>query len=147
MATNEIELQVLKSVVTKLDQTLDKISESTNTIGKLLAAHDERLGYLEKNDSERYQNVKDLYSKMENITKDILKEMSQVETRIEEKLEKSSEQSSNQHSLLTEKVDQLDNRINEIEKWKWYVLGSIGVLLFLITNMDGLISISKLLTK
>lgn len=147
MATNEVELQVLKSVVTKLDQTLDKISESTNTIGKLLAAHDERLGYLERNDSERYQNVKDLYNKMENITKDILKEMSQVESRIEEKLEKSSEQSCTQHSLLTNKVDQLDARINEIEKWKWYVVGSAGVLLFLITNVDGISSIARLITK
>lgn len=147
MSTNEIELQVLKSVVTKLDLTLDKISESTNTIGKLLAAHDERLGHLEKNDSERYKDVKDLYSKMENITKEILKEMNQVESRIEDKLEKSFEQSADQHDLLTKKVDQLDDRINEIEKWKWYVVGSVAVIIFLVSNLDNLTSIISILSK
>lgn len=144
---NEVELQVLKSVVTKLDLTLDKISESTFSIGKLLAAHDERLGHLEKNDTERYQDVKDLYSKMENITKDILKEMSQVETRIEDRLEKASEQSSDQHDLLIKKVDHLDNRISEVEKWKWYVVGAVGVLVFVISNVKGFSTIFSLIGR
>ena len=39
----ETELEVLKSVVNKLDSSLEKISEVSNSIGKLLAVHDERM--------------------------------------------------------------------------------------------------------
>jgi len=84
---------------------------------------------------------------MENITKDILKEMSQVETRIEDRLEKASEQSSDQHDLLSKKVDHLDNRISEIEKWKWYVVGAVAVLVFVISNVKGFSTIFSLIGK
>ena len=45
---SDVEVQVLKQVVFKLDASLDKISEVSYSIGKLLAVHEERLDSLEK---------------------------------------------------------------------------------------------------
>lgn len=146
MSVNEIEIQVLKSVVTKLDQTLDKISESTNTIGRLLAVHDERINNLEKDNNDANKDIKDLYGKMENNTKEILKEISAVENRIEDKLEKASEQSCEQHHALSSKVDNLDDRMNEMERWKWYIVGALTLITFLVTNVDRIISFIRLFT-
>lgn len=146
MSVNEIEIQVLKSVVTKLDQTLDKISESTNTIGRLLAVHDERINNLEKDNNDANKDIKDLYGKMENNTKEILKEISAVENRIEDKLEKASEQSCEQHQALSSKVDNLDDRMNEMERWKWYIIGALTLITFLVTNVDRIISFIRLFT-
>lgn len=139
----ESDVQVLKSVVAKLDQTLDKIAESTNTIGRLLAVHDERIGNLEKDTEDANKDIRDLYGKMENNTKDILKEIGNVEVRIEDKLERASEQSITQHQALSSKVDALDLRLNELEKYRWYIGGIIAVVLFVGYNLD---TVSKVIS-
>lgn len=141
---DQIDIAVLKVVVDKIDETLEKISESTNTIGKLLAVHDDRIHYLEKDYEDTNKDIRDLYSKMENNTKDILEKMSDVEQRIEDKLETASKQSSDQHQSLSKKVDGLDTRLNDLEKWKWYVIGGIGVTIFFITNIDKFTTTLKL---
>lgn len=142
---DQIDIAVLKVVVEKIDETLEKISESTNTISRLLAVHDDRIHYLEKDYEDTNKDIKDLYSKMENNTREILKEINQVETRIEDKLENASKQSSDQHQALSNKVDGLDTRLNELEKWKWYVVGAMAVSVVVFTNADTFINVLKLL--
>jgi len=139
----ETDVQVLKSVVNKLDQTLDKIAESTNNIGRLLAVHDERIGNLEKDTEDAHDDIKDLYKKMEHNTKDILKEMGNVETRIESKLDTASKQTTTQYKSLSTKVDALDSRLNELEKYRWYIGGIIAVVLFVGYNLD---TVSKVIS-
>jgi predicted nucleic acid-binding Zn-ribbon protein len=136
---SDIDLQVLKVVVAKLDETLEKISESTNTIGKLLAVHDGRINSLEKDTEDTNKEIKDLYTKMETNTKDILKEISDVEIRIENKLERASDQSCEQHKSLSSKVDGLNTRLEDLEKWKWYISSAIVIITFIISNKDILL--------
>lgn len=130
----EVDLQVLKVVVSKLDETLDKISESTISINRLLTVHDGRIEHLEKDTEDNNRELKDLYFRMENNTKEILKEMKEVESRIENQLEQASDQSSSQHKSLSDKVDKLDERIGQLEQWRWYVAGGLALVAFLITN-------------
>lgn len=138
---NEIELQVLKVIVAKLEETFDKISDSTNTVSRLLAVHDGRIINLEKDTEDNNKELKDLYSKMETNTKEILKEISDVEIRIENKLERASDQSCAQHQTLSTKVDNLNTRLEDLEKWKWYISSAIVIITFIISNKDTILKI------
>ena len=143
MVQNDIDLQVLKVVVNKLDETLEKISESTNTIGKLLAVHADKIENLEKDQDVTNKELKEVHNKMEKNTKEILKNLKDMELRIEDRIENNNTQSSNQHAALSNKVDKLDERLKELEKWRWYIAGSLGLIAFVLTNSDSLLGFIK----
>ena len=143
MVQNEIDLQVLKVVVAKLDETLDKISESTNTIGKLLAVHADKIQHLEKDQDDTNRELKEVYSKMEKNTKEILEELKDMESRIEDRIDETSKQSSSQHKVLSDKVDSLDARLAELEKWRWYIGGGLALVAFIISKSELFLSFLK----
>ncbi|CAB4127362.1 hypothetical protein UFOVP84_149 [uncultured Caudovirales phage] len=143
MVQNEIDLQVLKVVVNKLDETLEKISESTNTIGKLLAVHADKIQNLEKDQDVTNKELKEVYNKMEKNTKEILQNLKDMESRIEDRIENNNTQSSNQHAVLSNKVDKLDERLKELEKWRWYIAGSLGLIAFVLTNSESVFNFLK----
>lgn len=136
MAQTEVDLEVLKVVVNKLNETLDKIVESTNTVSRLLAVHADKIQHLEKDHEDTNKEIKDLYTKMEHNTKEILEELKDMEERIEYRIDETKDLSSEQHKSLSDKVDRLDSRIQELEKWRWYVAGGLGLLAFLVSKSE-----------
>ena len=138
---DQVDIQVLKVVVSKIDETLDRISGATESIGKLLAVHDQRINGLERDTADTNKEVRDLYDKMEDRTREIIHKMEDMEEKIEDKISESKNQSSEQHLLLSQKVDKLDSRIGELEKWKWYIMGAIGIATYLISNIDSIHSL------
>ena len=133
---NDVDLQVLKVVVSKLDETLDKISESTNAIGKLLAVHVDKIQHLEKDQDDTNREIKEMYTKLDKTTKEILDKMDDLEHDIDHHIDEVSRQSTEQHFDLSKKVDGLDARLKELEKFRWYVAGGIALLGFIITKSD-----------
>lgn len=143
MVQTEVDLQVLKVVVDKLDQTLDKIVESTNAVSKLLAVHADKIQHLEKDQDDTNKELKDMYSKMEKNTKEILNELKDMEIRIEDRIDETKDQSSEQHKALSDKVDRLDVRIAELEKWRWYIAGAFALIGFVISKSELFLSFIK----
>ena len=133
---NDVDLQVLKVVVSKLDETLDKISESTNAIGKLLAVHVDKIQHLEKDQDDINKEIREMYTKLDKTTKEILDKMDDLEQDIDHHIDEVSRQSTEQHNDLSKKVDGLDARLKELEKFRWYVAGGIALLGFIITKSD-----------
>lgn len=134
----EVELEVLKSVVNKLDSSLEKISEVSNSIARLLAVHDERLDSIEKHGDKREEEIKDLHSRITTQTKEIVDKLEDMEKRIEERIRQTSENSSIQHANMQNSVNneikKIDSRIRELEKWRWYILGGAAALATLLSN-------------
>ena len=115
----EIEFEVLKSVVKKLDSSLDKISEVSNSIAKLLAVHDERLGTLEKTSDKRGDEVKELHSRITTQTREIFEKLEAMEERIDRRISESSSTTSTQHDRINneikEEIKKINDRINVLE--------------------------------
>ena len=137
------DIKVLQVVVAKIDETIEKISESTYTVSKLLAVHNERINNLEKDNDDTNKEIKDITDRMEKNTKEILKELSSMEERIEDRIDETREQSTDQHKALSEKVDKLDTRLNELEKWRWYIGGGLALIAFVIGKSDLFLSFLK----
>lgn len=136
----ETELEVLKSVVNKLDSSLEKISEVSNSIGRLLAVHDERIDQLERVVDKRDEDIKDIHSRITTQTREIVDKITALEKNIEERMRESSDASRTQHQEIKKDiqsdVNKLDARLVIIERWRWYIMGAAVAVGYLSGHAD-----------
>lgn len=147
----ETEVEVLKSVVNKLDQSLEKISQVSDDIGKLLAVHDAKITQLVKESDIRTDDVKDINARIATQTKEILAKIDDMEMGIEIKMVENSVASREQHKEIQNEIKNdilnieksnkdsfkaLDARVTVLEVWRWYILGGVAVILFLFSNLN-----------
>lgn len=128
----DTEIEVLKSVVNKLDSSLEKISEVSNSIGKLLAVHDERLNSLEKVSDKKDREIDELHSRITTQTREIMDKLETMGAKIDDRMKLAAEQSTAQHNEIKKEIQndikQIENRLTSLEQWKWYVLGGAAVI-------------------
>jgi chromosome segregation ATPase len=129
------QVKVLENVVERLDTSIEKLTEVSNSIGRLLAVHDERINTLEKVHSRQEDDIRDLHSRITSISKDICSKLDEVEHSLENKMKDYSDTSEKMHkelkSELQSKLYQLDKRINLLENWRWIILGGAAVVAFI----------------
>ena len=125
----KIEVAVLQSVVYKIDNTVAEIAKSSADITRLLAVHDSRINNLESGNKENTTDVRELYKKMSENTKEILSKIDEMEVRIEDKLKEHTDRSSAQHKVISD-------RLNVLENWRWLVVGASVALGFLLNHLD-----------
>lgn len=143
----ESEIEVLKSVVNKLDSSLEKISEVSNNIGRLLAVHNERLDQLEKNADQRTDDVKELHSRITTTTREILEKISALEKNMEERMRANGVAAKEQHLEIQKEiqadVNKLDERLGTVERWRWYIIGGAVTIGYLIGNLADIVKFLK----
>ena len=120
---------VLQSVVYKIDSAVAEIAKSSTEVTRLLAVHDSRIGSLELDSRETTTDVRDLYKKMNENTKEIVEKLEDMEERIELKLKEHSDKSIAQHKSISD-------RLSILENWKWMVIGSAMALGFLLNHLE-----------
>lgn len=123
------EVAVLQSVVYKIDNTVAEIAKSSAEITRLLAVHDSRINNLELGSKETITDVRDLYKKMSDNTKEILSKIDVMEGRIEDKLKEHTDKSSAQHKAISD-------RLTVLENWRWLVVGGSIALGFLLQHLE-----------
>ena len=143
----ESEIEVLKSVVNKLDSSLEKISEVSNSIGRLLAVHDERINQLEKVSDQRSDDIKELHSRITTQTREISDKIDELDKSLEDKMEISAEASKKQHAEIQKEIrrdiTKIDDRLAIVERWRWYVLGAVAVIGYLVGNITDIVKFIK----
>lgn len=125
----DIEVGVLKSVVAKLDTSLEKIAEVSNNISRLLAVHDERINNIEKNAEHRDHEVKDIQARITTQTKEIFDKLDHMETRMEDRIKALEKSIKDEHTKI-------DGRVLVLEKWRWYLLGAAAIIGYLMSYTD-----------
>ena len=120
----KIQIEILKNnydqltgIIGKLDITIDKLSDVSNGINRMLAVHDERL-------AKQEALVKDIYELIEERRKEFYESMA----TLREDLKKDTEAS---HSKILKQMETLSTSIDSIEKWRYLVIGgAIAVGIF-----------------
>ena len=143
----ESEIEVLKSVVNKLDSSLEKISEVSNNIGRLLAVHNERLDQLEKTSDQRADDIKELHSRITTQTREIVDKIAALEKNMEERMRAGALAAKEQHQDIQKEIQaditKLDDRIEVVERWRWYLMGAAATVGYLIGNFADIVKILK----
>ena len=136
----ESEVEVLKSVVTKLDASIEKISQVSTDIGKLLAVHEQRIEQLEKTDERRVDDIKEIHSRITTGNRELMEKMDALETKIEERMAKGAEAATKQHkdiqTEISAEIKGLETRIDALENWKWLMLGGAAVIGYLVSHLS-----------
>jgi hypothetical protein len=125
----KVEVAVLQSVVYKIDNTVAEIAKSSAEVTRLLAVHDSRINNLETGSKETITDVRDLYKKMSENTKEILEKIDDMEGRIEDKLKEHTDKSSVQHKVISD-------RLTVLENWRYVVVGASIAFGFLLKHLD-----------
>lgn len=140
----EVELEVLKGVVHKLDSSLEKISEVSNSIGKLLAVHNERIGQLEKTSERRINDLEKLEMRLSSQTKEIVEKLEKtIETEIKDTTKELREQHNQIQEDLQNEIKLINTRLNVLETWRWYIVGAATAVGFLIGNFSDILKFLK----
>ncbi len=99
------------SIVNKLDDAIQKMSEVNTNVIKMLAVHDERIEYGQRTD--------DLILKM---------------------LDDFKEENKKEHKKTSDRIDNMEGQISEISKIKWMTVGTGAVLTVLVALFASLAS-------
>jgi predicted nucleic acid-binding Zn-ribbon protein len=110
------ELESLEKIVEKLDLSIDKLTEVSNNVSKLLAVHDTRLNVIEKDTVRNEDDIRDIHVKMDNIAKEI-------NNKLDEAMASSVEGHAKIQAAIEEKLKGIDARVRVLEVWRWLVIG------------------------
>lgn len=143
LALIEKDLSLVHGIFQRLETTLEKISEASSQVQKLLAVHDQRIDERERAEAALFESIerrKDEYArgvekvsqKMEEMTielkQQVREEMAAVKNQVAESL-KQFQESQKDHS---DDFDALEERVSTLEKWRWMMVGGGAVVGFII---------------
>lgn len=131
------ELAVLKSVVTRIDSSIAAMTEVSSNIGKLLAVHEERLNKLEKDNTTVGFDIRDIHSRINTMSKEILDKLDDTERGLESKIKESNTATTNQLDKIAKEMKQIDDRVGFLERWKWMVLGGALAIGWVLAKLPG----------
>ena len=109
----------------RLDTAIEKLTEVSNCINRMLAVHEERLGQQEESqhraEQEFTSDIKELHSRITTNTKEIMSAATE------------------QHKEHTEAIqrlrDDIARRVGVLEKWRWIIIGGSIVFGFVIQKL------------
>lgn len=93
----------------KMDATLEKLTELSASIEKIVAVHDQRL----------------------NVQEDAKETLTEGQKLIHERIDRLK-------ADMNSKLDSFDKKFDGIERWRWIFLGAITGIMFLVTNMEAI---------
>ena len=128
----QIELELLKKEIAdmkqihvRLDTAIEKITDFSNCINRLLAVHEEKITQQEDAQQRSVQeftaDIKELHSRITTNTKEMTALMTQ--------------QHKEQKDVIDRLKDEVSSRVGVLEKWRWIIIGGSIVLGFIIQKL------------
>ena len=119
------EVSDMKMIYSRLDKAIEKISDVSNSINRMLAVHEEKISQQEeaqiRTEQEINNDIKELHSRISTNNRELMNLMSE------------------QHKEQTDKMTKLEiglqGRVGVLEKWRWIIIGGSIVVGFLIQKM------------
>ena len=109
----------------RLDTAIEKLTEVSNCINRMLAVHEERISQQEESQHRAAQeftsDIKELHSRITTTTKELIA---------------TSTQQHKEHTEAIQKLrDDIARRVGVLEKWRWIIIGGSIVFGFVIQKL------------
>jgi len=119
------EVSDMKMIYSRLDKAIEKISDVSNSINRMLAVHEEKISQQEeaqiRSEQEINNDIKELHSRISTNNRELMALM--------------SEQHKEQTDKMTKLEIELQGRVGVLEKWRWIIIGGSIVVGFIIQKM------------
>jgi len=153
LAVIEQELDQSGAVVTRMERAIEKLTDVTADISKILAVHDQRLergekatadvfDLLEKRRQEMNEDIKELHSRITTTTRELSTEINNVQQCIVEGIEDLKHELKEDQKYHNDKQSKLDDRISALERWRYMLVGAGIVGGFLMNKLLQVVEVS-----
>ena len=119
------EVQDMKQIHTRLDTAIEKLTDVSSCVNRMLAVHEEKLARQEddivSNEKEIKDNIQDLHSRITSNYKELTVLINQHNLKDEESF----------HKLKSE----FSSRVGILEKWRWIIIGGSIVAGFVLHKL------------
>ena len=119
------EVSDMKMIYSRLDKAIEKISDVSNSIIRMLAVHEEKISQQEevqiRSEQEINNDIKELHSRISTNNRELITLM--------------SEQHKEQTDKMTKLEIELHGRVGVLEKWRWIIIGGSIVVGFILQKM------------
>lgn len=105
----EHEIDDHKKLFDRLEQSIEKLTELSNAIGKILVLHDSRLG------------------QQEEITKQLL-------SLIEDRRRETEARLMSLENLIERRIEKISEIIIKLDRWKYFVVGGAAIIGFILAK-------------
>lgn len=122
------DFEQLERIVEKLDVSIDKLTEVSNNVSRLLAVHDTRINTIEKDTVRNEDDIRDIHTKMDNIAKEINK-------KLDQSMQNSADGHAKIQAAIEEKLKGIDARVRVLEVWRWLVIGGALAIGYLVNKL------------
>tara|TARA_B100001996_G_scaffold323902_1_gene269232 strand:+ start:109 stop:540 length:432 start_codon:yes stop_codon:yes gene_type:complete len=136
MSELETEVQLIKrdindvkSIHTRLDVAIDKLTDVSNSIHRMLAVHEEKLARQEEASYDLEQQIEKRRSELLNKIDDL---HSRITTNTKEIMVSASAQHESQNREIQKIREELTSRMGVLEKWRHVLIGGSIVAGFLL---------------
>ena len=123
------EVQDMKQIHTRLDTAIEKLTDVSSCVNRILAVHEEKIARQEddivSNEKEIKDNIQDLHSRITSNYKELTVLINQHNLKDEERF----------HKLKSE----FSSRVGILEKWRWIIIGGSIVAGFVYINYYSLV--------
>lgn len=128
------EMGQLNGLIDRLDTTIERLTEVSTTISKLLAVQSNRLEHLEKMSTdlshEVDENDRHVQHQLNLMEKEIYKEIEDHHQKIMNELKDIREENQKQYKSMSDKLA-------FVERWMWVVSGGAAVVGFVLSKITA----------
>ena len=126
----------MKQKMRKSRKTMVDAELSIERLAKLEA----QVEIIKESVSELRGDIKDIHSRITTSNREIVEKIDDMQTRLEHKMNASSEMQNAAHLKISKAVSEdltdLRKRVDTLEQWKWYVIGGVAMIGYMIGHLE-----------
>ena len=153
LAVIEQELDQTGAVIKRIDHAIEKITDVTADISKILAVHDQRLGRGEKATSDIFElleqrrqemndDIKEIHSRITTTTRELSSEIGNLQACFLSGIEELKKELKEDQKYHNDKQKTLEQRIADLERWRYMLVGAGIVGGFIVTKLLAVLEIT-----
>ena len=136
MAELETEVELLKKelhdqrkIHDRLDIAIEKLTDVSNSIHRMLAVHEEKIARQEEAIFEAENKIEERRSELSSKIDEL---HSRITTNTKEIMSAAASQHQEQNKEIQKIRDELSTRVGVLEKWRWIIIGGSIIAGFII---------------
>ena len=135
-----------------IEHQVEMLREIASDLKRMLAVHDEKLNQHERNQddifnlieqrrNEMAEDIKEIHSRITTVQRELCTEITATENRIIKGLDELKEELKTDQEFHNTKQKTLEDRISDLEKWRWIIIGAGITGGWLFTKLSNMIDI------
>lgn len=134
MAVIEEKFTVYEKMMDKLESAIQTITEINQNISRLLSVHEEKIDNNNKTDEIIFDKIKRLEQKNTEEHQKVIDKLEKFEKNLTDNYNEGKKENENE-------IQVLKNKIADITKFRWTIVGGLTVAVFIFTNPHIIVDI------